>query len=404
MIQKKKILLFQKSLRKHIMNFGINLRQFEFVCPPKNIQLKKNRKKIESIEEVFKMKKTTFLSIVRRIVGIPNIRIKFTDSDLLFTYGTLLLTNKPYCAYVENGLALFNYDIKIAKNPIARLIFKMFVYMKNCRKLIFMSETAKISFFSTLKFNKKTEQMLRNKSIQCYPLIKNNFENISKSLKDNEPLKFLFAGSFYLKGGLEMVNAFANLHNRYENSRLTIITELDGIKQDDLNKIRQIKGVVIYDTKFNEREMFDFFNNNHVFLLPTFRDSFGLVLIEALSAGMPIIANDQYATREMVINDYNGFIFLDHPMKDYDSKTYELYGKLSEPYIFYNRLFKLQSENKTEELEKFLFDSMEKFILNPVLIEKFSKNSLKLYNNKFHYQLISDRIESVFDDALKNNC
>lgn len=401
MIEKKKILLFQKSLRKHILNFGANLKRFEFLYSPENNKLKSKRKKIANIEDVFKARKTNLLKIIRRIIGIPNIRVKFTDKDLLFTYGTLLLTNKPYCAYVENGLALFNYDIKIAQNPIARFLFKLFVRMKNCKKIIFMSETSRTSFFSTLKLDKKTEEVARNKSIQCYPLVINHFKNILKSLKNNEPIKFLFAGSFYLKGGLEMVNAFTKLHDCYENIRLTIITELDGIRPEDLNKIEKIKGIDIYDTKFSETEMLEFFNNNHVFLLPTFRDSFGLVLIEALSAGMPIIANDQYAVKEMVIENYNGFLFPNHPLKDYNTDTFELYGKLSEPYIFYDRLFRLQSEKKMKDIENYLYSSMEKFILNPALIEKFSQNSLDLYNKKFHYQLISDKIESIFEDAIK---
>lgn len=403
-MNKFKVYLFQNSLRKHILNFGINLKNFEFFHLPDNHLQKKREYDSQKIEAVFKTKKTTALTTIRRIIGIPNIRIKFTEKDLLFTYGTLLISNKPYCVYAENGLALFNYDIKIAKNPIARFLFKFFIRMKNCKKIIFMSQAAEKSFYNTLKFNSSDEKIVRQKSAQCYPLIRNPLGNITENIhkkRKNDEVKFLFTGTFYIKGGLEIINAFSELVKKYDSIKLTIICD-DIIKPEDRERIKTIPKVELLKASFSEREMFEkFYNTYDIFLMPTFRDSFCLVLLEALCAGMPIIATDQFAINEMVIDGYNGFLFPNHPLKDYDQKTYELYGKLSEPADFYEKLFQLQKDGKTKLVEKFLYDSMEKLILNPNLIEKFSKNSLELYDRKFNFQFISNKIESFFLEAIE---
>lgn len=403
MNKKKTVLLFQRYLRKHILNFGIELKNFEFVRPL-SLPKSKPRVHIQNIEEVFSRKKTTVLSYIRRIFGIPNVRIKFTQEDLIFTYGTLLITNRPYCVYIENGLAIFNYDSKIAKNLIARILFYILIRMKNFQKIIFMSHAAEKSFHGTLKLDLASEKIIKEKSVICYPLIKNNSDKeTSRRLKDGKELKFLFAGTFYIKGGLETVCAFNRLNEDYPNTTLTIITEIDGIRHEDLSRMQSMRGVSVYDTQFSEKEMLEFFNSSDVFLLPTYRDSFGLVLIEALSASLPIISNDQLATNEMVVNGFNGFLYESHPLRDYDSQTLELYGNLYEPYVFYRTLFKLQSEGKMRDVENFIYNSMLQFVQDPKTLLEFSRNSKALYNKKFHHQLISDTIESAFSDALDIN-
>src|SRR3990172_6487285 len=119
---KYKVLLFQPYLRQHILNLGKRLTRFDFVY-----QQGKGGRSYPSMpsfeEEIVRRKDTSWLVRLRRLLGIPNVRIKLSsDVDILFTYGCLLITNKPYCTYVDTAFALFNYDPYIAKNRIARMI------------------------------------------------------------------------------------------------------------------------------------------------------------------------------------------------------------------------------------------------------------------------------------------
>jgi len=396
---KYKIVLFQPFLRSHILNFGKHLKKCEFVLASKKEDTTKLYKKFKSYDYETNRKKISAFFWVRRILGIPNARIRIEkDGDLLFTYSCLLLTNRPYCVFIESGISIYAYDNVIAKNPIAAFITSLLIKRRNCKKLIFMSETAQKSFLSSAKYSSRIQKIIQEKSIQCYPLVKSEVQSPKKYSGE---IRLLFTGTFYIKGGREIVNTFKKIREKYKNVTLTIISQVKAIKDTDIKHIKGIEGINLHDAVFNKQQMDDFYHSHNIFLSPTLRDSFGMILIEIMPFGMPVIGNDQYATREMIIDGYNGFLFPSHPLKDYDNKTYKIFGKYRNPKDFYADLFKYQKEGKMKPVEDFLYNSIEKFLINPELLEKFSRNSIELYNKKFHYDLISDRIESIFLDAIK---
>lgn len=399
--QQYEVILFQPYLRKFVLNFGKNLKQFTFHNIANPPMTGGSYHKLPSFEKEIFRTKTNWKSCLRRIFGVPNVRPYLKkDGDLLFTYGCLLLTNKPYCIYIETGIALYNYDLKIAKNPIARSIVKILATRQNCKKLIFVSEASKKSFFSSVNYGEKAQEILRNKSVVIYPLPLENPKVISpKTFKGT--LKLLFPGTFYMKGGMEVVRAYEKLKQAHSNITLTVVTALHTIREQDIHYMRSIEGITLQDAKLNEEQMAEMYNTHDVLLLPTYREGFGLVLVEALSYGMPLIITDQYATSEMAIEGFNGFLY-PNPLKDYDSETYQMFGRYHNPKDFYKKLFSLQDTGNLSVIEKFLIESIEKILNNSELLEQYSKNSLDLYNKKFHPDVISEKIEKVFEESVED--
>lgn len=396
------VILLQPYLRRFFLNFGKNLKQGSFhniSTPPK---AGVGYHSLPSFEKEILRKKVTFVTQIRRFIGIPNLRIRFNqkkNEDLYFTYGCLVITNKPYCTYIETGLALYNYDLGIAKNPIAKFLVSFLATRKNCKKLIFFSEASKKSFYSTIQYGEKTKEILLEKSIVIYPPAIEKKRSLPKSFSGS--IKLLFPGTFYIKGGTEVVHAYEKLSEKYTNITLTIITAVHMLRTEDAEHIRKISGITLLDAKLTEQEMIDIYNSHDILLLPTYREGFGLVLIEALAYGMPLIITDQYATKEMVENRVNGFIYPDHPLKDYNPDTYVLLGKYYNPKDFYSDLFRLQKEGRLLPVENFIIKSVEQYLENPELLQKHSEASLKLYREKFDANMVSDQIETVFLDALK---
>lgn len=391
---KSRIVLFQPYLRKHILNFGKFLQQSEFIIQqPSNGNFYQTHLPSSFDREINRMK-TSFKNNLRRIFGICNVRIKFDrTADSFFTYGSFLITNKPYCIYIENGVAPYNYDVEMAHNPIAKLVASFLIRRKSCTALIFMSKAAQKSFTASVRYSKKTLVCIQQKSVQIYPLVE--AKNVPPK-KETSTLRLLFAGMFYMKGGLEIIHAYAQLQKKYPALQLTIVTPLKTVHPSHLEYIRSIQGVSTLDAKFTSEEMENLYTTHDIFLLPTYRDSFGLVLIEAISYGMPIICTNQFATTEVAINEYNAFVYPNHPLKDYDPETIQMFGKYKNPKTFYTDLFALQQSGALQPIEAFLFSSIERFIITPNLLETFSKNSLELYNTTFHQDIISEKIEAVF--------
>ena len=398
--QQYEVILFQPYLRKFVLNFGKRLKRFTFCNIANPPMTGGSYHKLPNFEKEILRTKTNWKSRFRRLLGIPNVRPYLKKrGDLLFTYGCLVLTNKPYCTYIETGIALYNYDLKIAKNPIARSIVTNLATRSNCKKLIFVSEASKKSFFSSVHYGKKTQEILMNKSIVIYPLPLENPKAISpKTFKGT--LKLLFPGTFYMKGGMEVVQAYEKLKQSHSNISLTIITALHMLREKDIQYIHSIEGLILQDAKLNEEQMAEMYNTHDILLLPTYREGFGLVLVEALSYGMPLIITDQYATSEMVIEEFNGFLY-PNPLKDYDTKTYQMFGRYHNPTDFYKKLFSLQKSGNLSVIENFLVVSVEKILNNPELLRKYSENSLNLYNKKFHPDIISEKIETIFLESLR---
>lgn len=82
-------------------------------------------------------------------------------------------------------------------------------------------------------------------------------------------------------------------------------------------------------------QIFRFYNNNDIFILPSEGDIWGLVVNEALSYGLPVICTSKVGASELVIDGYNGYTV---PTRDpltiayYINKIYEdkkLLDKLS---------------------------------------------------------------------------
>lgn len=397
--KKYEVILFQPYLRKFVLNFGNNLKNFTFhnIANPPIAGGGYNR--LPVFEKEIKRRKTHWKNRLRRILGIPNVRIYFNKKgDILFTYGCLVLTNKPYCTYIETGLAFYNYDLGIAKNPIARLIANFLMTRSSCKKLIFVSEASKKSFYSTIKYSKKVQKILEAKSIVIYPI---PIEKKNTHIKCFDgTIKLLFPGTFYMKGGMELAHAYEVLRDKYSNVNLTVVTALHMLNKNDAAYLQSLPGLTLIDAKLNEQQMIDIYCSHDILVLPTYREGFGLVLVEAISYGMPLIITDQYATREMAIEKFNGFIYPNHPLKDYDPQTYRLLGKYYNPSDFYQDLFKLQRLGQMNPIEDFLVSAIEQYLKNPDLLKNHSKNSLELYDKKFSAEKLSNQIETVFLDAI----
>ncbi len=399
MTTKKKIILFQQYLRKPTLSLVEHLKSFDYIHQNPFSQKSFYQALPQDFSTEIKRSKNGLVNSIRRVLGILNFRFKFDNGDSLFlSYGCFLITNRPYCIYIENGLALFNFDYKLAMNPISKILFTFFVKNDHLKYLIFMSEAAKKSFFSTLSINKSIKSILDKKSIIVPPILtKNTIEPKIFSGK----LKLLFVGLFYMKGGLQLINAFENLLKKYSNIHLTIVTPVNLINQSDLSRIKNNSNITLFDAVLQKEEMDSLYKNNDIFVLPTFRDSSPLVLLEAVTWGMPIIANDQYAVRDVAHHNFNAILFDNHPLKDYDPVTMRHLGKYRHPKDFYHDLFKAHQDGLLKCVEIFLEESIEKFLLNQKLLETFSKNSLYTYDTQFESTMLLNKAESIFQSAFE---
>ena len=288
-----------------------------------------------------------------------------SKTNLLYMWGSFPKnSNKPFIVELDNPYAPAYYHIK----NFIRNKEKIRTQLDKAEKITFMSNASK-SHSIALYGND-----LEKKSYINYPYVANNYSK-KKFNKSNEIINFIFVGlNSRLKGGAELLEAFTN--NKEKNIRLTFISNLSDEEKFKYNKDLRI---TILPPQPREKLLNEIYPNMDVMIFPSFYESFGMVLLEALSFGMGIITVNTYATPEIVQNNYNGKL-IKHPI---------IQSKIFNGIEIVNcvdlRIQNFHNEYlKNDEIYYGLYEELKDAIAEATIqYQKWQKNSLKLFKSKF---------------------
>ena len=225
---------------------------------------------------------------------------------------------KPEIVYInhchDNMVELNNFSINTLLNKLSLVRFyeKKWITRKylNCNNY----------FLAISKHTQKYFKTVLPKKIANNVILLPNAINLAKfKLKSkrayslsNSKLKLINVGSFYVKKNQQfLLQVIAELKSRNIDVELKLLG--DGPEKSNL--INQIN-----DLKINEQvkllgKVADVENelfNSHIYVHSALYEPFGLVLVEAMAAGLPIVSIDGKGNTDLISNNYNGFI-IDKP-------------------------------------------------------------------------------------------
>jgi glycosyltransferase involved in cell wall biosynthesis len=130
---------------------------------------------------------------------------------------------------------------------------------------------------------------------------------------DDKPIQLLFinswhqmASNFFLRGGLDILEAFSVLHTRYPRLHLTIRSNLPEL-DDHYHRIIEHGWVRLIRRFMPHEEMAALFGESHIFLLPAARIHI-VSLLQAMSYGLAVVASDGWGIEEYITHEHNGLI------------------------------------------------------------------------------------------------
>lgn len=183
---------------------------------------------------------------------------------------------------------------------------------ENCRKVILWSKAglATLGSYAGLPQNDRLFQ----RTEVVYPAIRRVPDHLLASHEG--PVTMLFSGDFFRKGGVNVVDAFEQVRRLHSEVRLLVCcderidfnTPNAELRAEYLRKLRDTPGIEVLGRLPRERLMTEVLPKTHIYLLPTYNETFGMAILEAMSYGIPVIATHHFAIPEMLSHDVTGLL------------------------------------------------------------------------------------------------
>lgn len=221
-----------------------------------------------------------------------------------------VITNQPWIytpAHFASAGAFNLFGIPTPRS-LKMLFAERYLARSNLKKLIMKSE---YGLRSLKTYGNITCPEILAKTEVIYPVVR----RVSDSLINyqNEKINILFAGEFIGKGGMNVVDAFLKIRQKYSHVSLTLASNENfhtsdvSLKNTYLKKIYECPDIQM---KFYNRDylLSNVFPNADIYINPTYREAWGFSIEEAMSFGKAIISTNINAIPEMIETGKNGFL------------------------------------------------------------------------------------------------
>ncbi|WP_158657043.1 glycosyltransferase family 4 protein [Maribacter cobaltidurans] len=220
----------------------------------------------------------------------PN-HLELVHATTLFSDGAIAL--KIYKKYGTPFIvAIRSTDIDL----FLRYRFDLYPLAKeilvNASKLVFVSNSIERNFFAHPFILKIEEKYCLKKKSKVLP---NGIDDIWVSninpQKKLRPHKILYIGKFdYNKNVISLIKAFLSLNPSNKNLQLTLIGS-GGIQEKKIIEYSEKYGdsIKFLGPIYDKSQLMEIYRSNHIFAMTSKVETFGLVYLEALSQGLPIL-------------------------------------------------------------------------------------------------------------------
>lgn len=348
----------------------------------------KRRKPFKLIKELIYACKILLLKRIRTKKAIKNL-----DTDYLITtrtYETALANKLLKGKNIKKIATEHNYPTKKYKKELIR-------NLTNYEKLIVV--------------NKEIENIYRKEIGEKVTCIPNFIDSLSKEVTPLKEKNIVAVGRFSKeKGFVDLIETMALVVKKDKEIKLTLIG--DGPEKNNIiSKIKELKleSNIHLTGYLNEREVACEMLNSSLYIMTSLTEAFGLVLLEAMNYGLPIISFDTASgPRELLSN--NTGILIENRNKLILSETIVNILKSKQDLKYYSKksLEKVKNYTPASVKEQWieLLDEVSKKVDKKVMFISSAGghfNELLMLKNmfkKYNYQIITEKTPSTKN--LKN--
>lgn len=255
--------------------------------------------------------------------------------------------------------AFYVCDLNLGKSFIMKIIEKLY-YLSG--KILLNGSTKIIPLSDDYMFHSKVfRESLKPKVISLFPRIeplKTDYtpDEIKKyrnrfNLNDSDFVIGFLGRVVYEKGIEYLLEAVPLLENRIKNFKLLIGGDYQTVRGGSVynqlkQKIELLKNRIVVTGFIPESEKSLFFNSLDIFVLPSIDplEAFGIVQVEAMSCGVPVVATSLYGVREIVTNTKFGYLAKPKSAEDIADKIFLTYQNKAKLDQYKNEYLKYYSD------------------------------------------------------------
>jgi len=257
-------------------------------------------------------------------IAIDNIyhAIKDLNLDMIHTftakpniYGTLAAhrVSVPIILNLVEGLGSF-YNKQTFKNILIRFIMerlykKVFKLSQGC---VFVNGDDPKYMINKHIISPDKVQLIKSVGVDAQKFNINNFSNeqiTDIKTKNNvlgKHIVLMVARAIWDKGVKEYYEAAEKLKNMYPNVEFLLVGDTDEGNHTSASKIFLENGAVTW--LGHRDDIVELTAICDIYVLPSYREGLPATLMEAASMSKPIVTTDTIGCREVVENEYNGFL------------------------------------------------------------------------------------------------
>ena len=238
---------------------------------------------------IFHLKNYRIEKDMYKKVNIDDVDVVHAHS--LFVNGYLALKLKIKFGK-EYMVAIRATDVKVFFKKMIMLRKLGVEIMKNAKYLVFISPYYKDNVIDTYVPEELREGMREKSLVIPNGVDKFWLDNMDMKERkfENKEIKLIYAGRLEKVKNIDVIVAvLEELRKRGYNATIDMIGK--GPYENKLKELSngRLKGILNFHGFMPKEELIKFYRKNDIFIMPSKRETFGLVYIEAISQGLPII-------------------------------------------------------------------------------------------------------------------
>ena len=219
------------------------------------------------------------------------------------------------------------------------------------------------SIYSKYDYKIKTNKMPIEGSNKLCDLKKKNIISVGRLSKE--------------KGFADLIEIFSNIES--EDWTLTIVG--DGDEKENLEtliKDNNLESKVILTGFLNKEELYKLYENSSLYVMTSFEESFGLVLVEASSFGIPLIAFDSAIGAKEIIQE-NGILVSNRDKSVMIKKIKKLMNDISERKLYQKKSLEIYKSYDYTTLKENIISFYQDITNNNIYSTLYKKNKKSCY-------------------------